>query len=74
MRISVKPDRPGVKGLAWHHANCFLNKIPSIQLDKLKGWDSLSPSDQAAISSLVKEVSLAAKGGTLHLHFLLFDL
>ncbi|KAI4364087.1 hypothetical protein MLD38_020224 [Melastoma candidum] len=62
VRISSKPDRPGAKGLAWHHANCFLNKVPSTQLDGLMGWNSLSPSDQAAISALVKEDSHPAEG------------
>lgn len=62
-RISKKPDGQGVKGLAWHHAHCFMNMSPSIQLDKISGWDSLSVSDQAPLIDLVKSVPSAAKNG-----------
>ncbi|KAK7336847.1 hypothetical protein VNO77_17397 [Canavalia gladiata] len=55
VRISTKPDGQGTKGLAWHHAKCLMELSPSIQVDKLSGWNSLSSSDQSAVSDLAKK-------------------
>ncbi|TKY62377.1 Poly of ADP-ribose polymerase 1 [Spatholobus suberectus] len=55
VRISTKPDGQGAKGLAWHHAKCLIELSPSIQVDKLSGWNSLSSSDQSAVSDLAKK-------------------
>ncbi|KAL4370964.1 poly [ADP-ribose] polymerase 1 [Arachis hypogaea] len=52
VRISIKPDGGGAKGLAWHHAKCFIESSPSIQVDKLSGWNNLPPSEQSAVSAL----------------------
>ncbi|XP_057964119.1 poly [ADP-ribose] polymerase 1 [Malania oleifera] len=62
VRIYTKPD--GAKGLAWHHANCFMESSPPTQLEKLSGWASLSDSDQAAVRALVKRVPSSAQSGT----------
>ncbi|XP_057438570.1 poly [ADP-ribose] polymerase 1 [Lotus japonicus] len=54
VRISTKPEGQGARGLAWHHAKCLMELSPSIQVDKLSGWNSLSSSDQSAVSDLAK--------------------
>ncbi|GAB2226411.1 hypothetical protein Drorol1_Dr00022216 [Drosera rotundifolia] len=54
VRISNKPPGQGSKGMAWHHAHCFMELFPVTEVDKLSGWDSLSSSDQEALISLVK--------------------
>ncbi|XP_021898314.1 poly [ADP-ribose] polymerase 1 [Carica papaya] len=64
VRISSKPDGQGAKGLAWHHANCFMEASPSVQVEKLSGWESLPVSDQALVLGLVKKVCPTAKSGT----------
>uniref|UniRef100_A0A5B7AK50 Putative poly(ADP-ribose) polymerase 1 n=1 Tax=Davidia involucrata TaxID=16924 RepID=A0A5B7AK50_DAVIN len=63
VRISTKPDGRGAKGLAWHHASCFMESSPTTQVEKLSGWDSLSASDQAAVHALVKKAPSSTKGG-----------
>ncbi|CAK7346439.1 unnamed protein product [Dovyalis caffra] len=63
VRISSKPDGQGARGMAWHHANCFMHLYPSIQVEKLSGWESLPASDQAVVCSLVKKVPSTAKTG-----------
>ncbi|CAJ1901832.1 unnamed protein product [Sphenostylis stenocarpa] len=63
VRISTKPDGQGAKGLAWHHAKCLLELLPSIQVDKLSGWNSLSSSDQSAVSDFAKMCHPMNKGG-----------
>lgn len=63
VRISSKPDGQGPRGLAWHHANCFMDLNPSVQVDKLSGWESLAAPDQAVVHSLVKKVPSTAKTG-----------
>ncbi|KAK7284099.1 hypothetical protein RJT34_18838 [Clitoria ternatea] len=63
VRISTKPDGQGAKGLAWHHAKCFIELSPSVQVDKLPGWNNLPPSDQSAIRDLVKKGHPMSKGG-----------
>ncbi|XP_010038006.2 poly [ADP-ribose] polymerase 1 [Eucalyptus grandis] len=65
-RISIKPDGQGPRSLAWHHAHCFMKISPSVQLDKISGWDSLPVSDQAPLIDLVKSVPSAAKSGKKH--------
>ncbi|KAF5741879.1 hypothetical protein HS088_TW10G00886 [Tripterygium wilfordii] len=64
VHISSKPEGQGPRGLAWHHANCFMESSPSTQVEKLSGWGSLLVSDQEAVCSLVKKIfnkSLLAK-------------
>ncbi|KAK7396422.1 hypothetical protein VNO78_17421 [Psophocarpus tetragonolobus] len=63
VRISTKPDGQGAKGLAWHHAKCLMEQSPSIQVDKLSGWNSLSPSDQSAVCDFAKNGHPLTKGG-----------
>ncbi|KAB5568282.1 hypothetical protein DKX38_002075 [Salix brachista] len=63
VRVSTKPDGQGPRGLAWHHANCFMDLYPSVQVDKLSGWESLAAPDQAVVNSLVKKVPSTAKTG-----------
>ncbi|KAF3957398.1 hypothetical protein CMV_017586 [Castanea mollissima] len=64
VRISIKPDGQGARGLMWNHANCFLELSPSTQVEKFSGWESLSASDQAVICALTKKVPSTAKSGT----------
>ncbi|XP_050237867.1 poly [ADP-ribose] polymerase 1 [Mercurialis annua] len=61
VRISSKPDEPRAKGLAWHHANCLIDLYPSVQVDKMPGWESLPPPDQEAVRALVKVVPSTTK-------------
>ncbi|XP_020212076.1 poly [ADP-ribose] polymerase 1 [Cajanus cajan] len=63
VRISTKPDGQGARGLAWHHAKCLVELSPSIQVDKLSGWNSLSSSDQSTVSDLAKKGHSLTKGG-----------
>ncbi|EEF41438.1 poly [ADP-ribose] polymerase 1 [Ricinus communis] len=63
VRISSKPDEPRAKALAWHHADCFIDLHPSVQVEKMSGWESLPPSDQEAVRALIKEVPSTAKAG-----------
>ncbi|XP_012569391.1 poly [ADP-ribose] polymerase 1 [Cicer arietinum] len=63
VRISTKPDGQGPRGLAWHHAKCLLELSPSIEVDSLSGWNSLSSSDQSALSDLVMKGRPTNKGG-----------
>ncbi|KAF7818406.1 Poly [ADP-ribose] polymerase 1 [Senna tora] len=59
VRISSKPDGQGAKGLAWHHAKCLMELFPSLQVEKLPGWNSLSPSDQSSVSATAKKRGVA---------------
>ncbi|PON62587.1 Poly [ADP-ribose] polymerase [Parasponia andersonii] len=63
VRISTKPDGQGARGLAWHHASCYIEVSPSTQVEKLAGWETLPASDQAAVRPLVKKVSSNGKSG-----------
>ncbi|XP_022145931.1 poly [ADP-ribose] polymerase 1 isoform X2 [Momordica charantia] len=56
VRLSTALDGKGAKGLAWHHANCYMEQSPSTQVEKLAGWQSLPASDQAAVSALIKKL------------------
>ncbi|GMP99507.1 hypothetical protein CsSME_00046950 [Camellia sinensis var. sinensis] len=67
VRISTKPEGQGARGLAWHHANCFMELSPTTQVEKLSGWDSLSASDQLAVRALVKKVPSSSKGTKVEL-------
>ncbi|GLU07733.1 hypothetical protein SLE2022_246810 [Rubroshorea leprosula] len=58
VRISSK-----AKGLVWYHASCFMDLSPSTEVEKLTGWESLSPADQENVQALVKEVPSATKNG-----------
>ncbi|KAF3436180.1 hypothetical protein FNV43_RR23272 [Rhamnella rubrinervis] len=64
VRISTKPEGQGARSLAWHHANCYLESSPSIQLEKLTGWKTLAPSDQATVHALVKKAPSTTKSGS----------
>ncbi|XP_059660381.1 poly [ADP-ribose] polymerase 1 [Cornus florida] len=64
VRISTKPENKAARGLAWHHANCYMEMSPTTQVEKLSGWDSLSASDQAAVSALVKKLPSTTKNCT----------
>ncbi|KAJ0742482.1 putative NAD(+) ADP-ribosyltransferase [Helianthus annuus] len=61
VRISSKPEGQGARGLAWHHAKCFLDSSPTTQLETLDGWESLPDSDKSTISSMVKKLSTTKK-------------
>ncbi|OWM75258.1 hypothetical protein CDL15_Pgr023779 [Punica granatum] len=63
VRISTKPDDPKARGVAWHHANCFLNLTPSIDADKLQGWESLSVADQTTVRAMAKKDPSSEKHG-----------
>lgn len=65
VRISSKSGEPRAKGMAWHHANCFMGLHSSVQVQKLSGWDNLPPSDQEAVLVHVKVVPSASKTGML---------
>ncbi|KAK2387997.1 Poly [ADP-ribose] polymerase 1 [Trifolium repens] len=63
VRISAKPDGQGARGLAWHHAKCLLELSPSIQVNNLSGWDSLSSSDQSVVGDLARKGHPTSKEG-----------
>ncbi|KAI3678826.1 hypothetical protein L6452_38129 [Arctium lappa] len=62
VRISSKPEGQGARGLAWHHAKCFIDASPTTQLEKLGGWENLSDSDKATVGSSAKKVLTTKKG------------
>ncbi|XP_048337120.1 poly [ADP-ribose] polymerase 1 isoform X1 [Ziziphus jujuba] len=64
VRISTKPEGQGARGLAWHHANCYLESSEPIELEKLTGWGALPVSDQATVCALVKKVPSTQKSGS----------
>lgn len=64
MRISTKPNDPKARGVAWHHANCFFKLTPSIDVDKLQGWESLSVADQSTVRSMAEKVPMSETNGT----------
>lgn len=64
VRISSKPEGQGAKGIAWHHANCFIELNPLVQEEKLSGLQNLSTSDQEAVHALLKKTASTAKSGT----------
>lgn len=57
VRVSTKTVGQGAKGLAWHHANCFIELSPTTEVKKISGWDNLSASDQTAVSALIMHSS-----------------
>lgn len=57
--------------MSWHHANCFIQSSPSTQVEKLSGWESLSPSDQSVVHDMVKSSSAVKSGENAH-SFILF--
>ncbi|KAL6978642.1 Poly [ADP-ribose] polymerase 1 [Sarracenia purpurea var. burkii] len=61
VRISTKPDGQGAKGLAWHHAICFIELSSTTKVEKLTGWDNLPSSDQLAVLTLVKKLPSSGK-------------
>lgn len=63
VRISSKPEGKGAKGLAWHHANCFIDLSPSISVENFSGLEKLSASDQELVRSLTKKAVAVAKTG-----------
>ncbi|KAK4784448.1 hypothetical protein SAY86_018816 [Trapa natans] len=66
VRISTKPNGSKATGVAWNHANCFIKLIPSIDVVKLQGWESLSVADQSIVHSMIEKVSLSVKNGRKH--------
>ncbi|XP_076905255.1 poly [ADP-ribose] polymerase 1-like [Bidens hawaiensis] len=61
VRISSKPEGQGARGLAWHHAKCFMDSNSTTQLETLDGWETLPDSDKSTVKSLVKKVSTTKK-------------
>lgn len=55
VRVSTKPEGQGARGLAWHHVNCFIDMSPSTILEKISGWDSLSPEDKGTVPALARK-------------------
>lgn len=43
-----------------------MDLYPSVQVEKLSGWESLPPADQAVVHALVKEVPSTAKSGIIY--------
>ncbi|WOL07423.1 hypothetical protein Cni_G16164 [Canna indica] len=52
--VSTKPEGQGPRGLSWHHANCFVMMCPSSSLEKISGWDNLTPQDKENVSAFSK--------------------
>lgn len=51
--------------MAWHHANCFREIFPSLDIEKVSGWDILPPQDKETLSTAFKKDSSAAKRGNI---------
>ncbi|XP_052310862.1 poly [ADP-ribose] polymerase 1-like isoform X5 [Populus trichocarpa] len=60
VRVFLRVEGQASKRLLLDHANCFMNLYPSIQVEKLAGWETLPASDQEAVLLLVKKVPPAA--------------
>ncbi|XP_061986253.1 uncharacterized protein LOC133705150 isoform X1 [Populus nigra] len=60
VRVFLRVEGQASKRLLLDHPKCFMNLYPSIQVEKLAGWETLSASDQAAVLLLVKKVPPAA--------------
>ena len=41
--------------MTWHHANCYMESSPTIEVNKLSGWDDLSASDQTAVIAMIEK-------------------
>ncbi|XP_010522166.1 PREDICTED: poly [ADP-ribose] polymerase 1 [Tarenaya hassleriana] len=63
VRIYSKPEGVGNKQVMWHHAKCFLEMSPSIELENLPGWSSIPDSDHNVLLPLVKKVPSTDKTG-----------
>uniref|UniRef100_A0A1D1YCL5 Poly [ADP-ribose] polymerase n=1 Tax=Anthurium amnicola TaxID=1678845 RepID=A0A1D1YCL5_9ARAE len=46
VRVSMKSDGQGARGLMWYHVKCFIDLFPSTHLEKLSGWDNLPTHDR----------------------------
>ncbi|KVH94267.1 BRCT domain-containing protein [Cynara cardunculus var. scolymus] len=46
VRISSKPEGQGARGLAWHHAKCFMDASPTTQLEKVEEKETLKQSSK----------------------------
>ncbi|KAM0949661.1 putative NAD(+) ADP-ribosyltransferase transcription regulator SAP family [Dioscorea sansibarensis] len=57
VRVSTKPEGQGARALGWHHVKCFLEMSPSAIIEKVSGWDKLTPEEKQTVSSLVKDKS-----------------
>ncbi|XP_071738186.1 poly [ADP-ribose] polymerase 1 isoform X2 [Rutidosis leptorrhynchoides] len=62
VRISSKPEGQGPRGLAWHHAKCFMDSFPTTKPETLDGFESLSDSNKSTVVSIVNKVSTTTKG------------
>ncbi|XP_073139928.1 poly [ADP-ribose] polymerase 1 [Henckelia pumila] len=66
-RISTKPEGESARALAWHHAKCYMEMSPTSQVEKFSGWDSLSATDRATVTSLVTNNASAFEGTNVDL-------
>ncbi|XP_020591217.1 poly [ADP-ribose] polymerase 1 [Phalaenopsis equestris] len=61
VRISTKPEGQGSKGIAWHHVNCFRELFPSVDIEKVSGWDNLPLQDKETLSTVSKKDASTAR-------------
>ncbi|KAL0920496.1 hypothetical protein M5K25_009636 [Dendrobium thyrsiflorum] len=61
VRISTKLQGKGSKGMTWHHVNCFREIFPSLDIEKVSGWDDLPLQDKEIISAVSKKDPSTAK-------------
>ncbi|KAK1284252.1 Poly [ADP-ribose] polymerase 1 [Acorus calamus] len=54
VRISMKPDGQGARGVAWHHDHCFIEMSPSSHIESLSGWDNLSSQNKETVRAIAK--------------------
>ncbi|XP_072988764.1 poly [ADP-ribose] polymerase 1 isoform X1 [Typha latifolia] len=55
IRVSAKPEDQGARGLAWHHVSCFMEMFPSMRVEKLLGWNTLTLQDKETVCAIVKK-------------------
>lgn len=61
VRISTKVEGKGSKGMAWYHGNCFREIFPSLDIEKVSGWDNLPLQDKETLSAVFKKDASTAK-------------
>ncbi|KAG9150440.1 hypothetical protein Leryth_010823 [Lithospermum erythrorhizon] len=62
VRISITQGR---KASSWHHAKCLMESSPTIQMEKLSGWESLSAADQTTALNIINKDPLTSEGAKL---------
>ncbi|RWW73884.1 hypothetical protein BHE74_00018199 [Ensete ventricosum] len=74
VRVSSKAEGHGARGISWHHVNCFTTMSPSTSLEKISGWDSLSPQDKESLSAFSRKDTSKKTEDQLKIHVVTAEL